>query len=82
MVVVTGLAVVGKTAVALHAAHRAVDHGWFGGGTLFVRLRGYDPAGPVSGEQARESLLRALGIRKNDVPPTAEEQEQSGALRA
>ncbi|MFC7900251.1 ATP-binding protein [Streptomyces griseoincarnatus] len=75
VVVVTGLAGVGKTALALHTARRAVDRGWFPGGALFVHLRGYDPAGPVSGEQALESLLRALGIREDDLPPTAGEQE-------
>ncbi|MDK1476844.1 tetratricopeptide repeat protein [Streptomyces sp. 549] len=75
VVVATGLAGVGKTALALHTAHRAVEQGWFGGGVLFVHLRGYDPAGPVSGEQALEALLRALGIREDDLPPTPGEQE-------
>ncbi|WP_406061721.1 tetratricopeptide repeat protein [Streptomyces sp. NBC_01077] len=72
--VVTGLPGVGKTALALHAAHRAVGQGHFPGGTLFVPLRGYDPAGAVSPEQALESLLRALGVRDGDLPPTVEEQ--------
>ncbi|MGW3028499.1 tetratricopeptide repeat protein, partial [Streptomyces sp. NPDC001221] len=75
VVVVTGLAGVGKTALALHAAHQARARGWFGGGTLFVALRGYDPAGCVSGAQALEALLRALGVRDDDLPPTAAEQE-------
>ncbi|MGY4928532.1 tetratricopeptide repeat protein [Streptomyces sp. 900105755] len=73
--VVTGLAGVGKTALALHAAHRARTRGWFGGGTLFVHLRGYDSASSVSGTQALEVLLRAMGIRDTDLPPTAAEQE-------
>ncbi|MEU3604430.1 AAA family ATPase [Streptomyces sp. NPDC035033] len=72
--VVTGLPGVGKTALALHAAHRAVALGHFPGGTLFVRLRGYDPAGAVAPEQALEALLRALGVRDDDLPPTPEEQ--------
>ncbi|MFD6812009.1 hypothetical protein ACFWEN_40850, partial [Streptomyces anthocyanicus] len=46
--VVTGLPGVGKTALALHAAHQAVTLGHFPGGTLFVHLRGYDPAGAVA----------------------------------
>ncbi|MEU5242642.1 tetratricopeptide repeat protein [Streptomyces asoensis] len=75
VVVVTGLAGVGKTALALAAAHRARERGWFPGGSLFVHLRGYDPAGPVDSEQALQALLRALGIRDDDVPPTAAEQE-------
>jgi tetratricopeptide (TPR) repeat protein len=74
-VVVTGLAGVGKTALALHAAHQARTRGWFAGGTLFVHLRGYDPAGCMTGTQAVEVLLRALGIRDDDLPPTAGEQE-------
>ncbi|MGV9691318.1 tetratricopeptide repeat protein [Streptomyces sp. NPDC003444] len=72
--VVTGLPGVGKTALALHAAHRAVERGRFPGGTLYVHLRGYDPAGAVGPEQALESLLRALGVRDKDLPPTVEEQ--------
>ncbi|MFJ3534388.1 tetratricopeptide repeat protein [Streptomyces sp. NPDC090109] len=72
--VVTGLPGVGKTVLALHAAHRAVERGRFPGGTLYVHLRGYDPAGAVGPERALESLLRALGVRDKDLPPTVEEQ--------
>ncbi|GGW77957.1 ATP-binding protein [Streptomyces galilaeus] len=75
VVVVTGLAGVGKTALALDAAHRARACGWFPGGVLFVHLRGYDPAGAVTGGQALETLLRALGVRDEDLPPTLAEQE-------
>lgn len=72
--VVTGLPGVGKTALALAAAHQAVSLGHFPGGTLFVHLRGYDPAGAVAPAQALEALLRALGVRDDDLPPTPEEQ--------
>ncbi|MDX2296162.1 MULTISPECIES: ATP-binding protein [Streptomyces] len=72
--VVTGLPGVGKTALALHTAHRAVGLGLFPGGTLFVRLRGYAPTGAVDAAQALEALLRALGVRDADLPPTPEEQ--------
>lgn len=72
--VVTGLPGVGESALALHAAHRAVGLGHFPGGTLFVHLRGYDPTGPINREQALESLLRALGVRDRDLPATVEEQ--------
>ncbi|MFF2953116.1 tetratricopeptide repeat protein [Kitasatospora sp. NPDC057965] len=71
---VAGLAGVGKTALALYAAHEAVRRGWFPGGVLYVPLRGYRPGVAVSGEQAVGALLRALGVRDHDVPPTAEEQ--------
>ncbi|WP_405906470.1 tetratricopeptide repeat protein [Streptomyces sp. NBC_00828] len=70
---VAGLAGVGKTALALHGAHRAVADGWFPGGVLFVSLHGYDPAGPVTAGQALGALLRALGIRHEDLPPTPDE---------
>ncbi|MFC8093361.1 tetratricopeptide repeat protein [Streptomyces sp. NPDC057301] len=74
-VLVTGLAGIGKTALALHAARQAGSHGWFAGGTLFVHLRGYDPAGAITGAHALEALLRALGVRGEDLPPTPWEQE-------
>lgn len=48
--------------------------GWFPGGVLFVDLRGYDPQGKVTAEQALGALLRALGIRGEDMPPTQEER--------
>ncbi|MFE0100827.1 tetratricopeptide repeat protein [Streptomyces sp. NPDC059009] len=70
---VAGLGGVGKTALALHVAHEARGRGWFSGGTLFLDLRGYDEA-PVRAEQAVLSLLRALGVRDRDLPPTAAEQ--------
>ena len=44
---VAGLAGVGKTALAVQAAHAARQAGWFPGGVLFVDLHGYDDA-PVS----------------------------------
>src|SRR5260370_26113887 len=40
--VVSGLAGVGKTAVAIHAAHHAHAAGLFPGGVLFADLAGFD----------------------------------------
>jgi AAA ATPase domain len=55
---------VGKTALALHAADEAVFvRHWFPGGVLFVDLRGYDPDGQLTAEQALGELLRQLGWR-------------------
>ncbi|GAA3977735.1 AfsR-like transcriptional regulator TcrA [Streptomyces plumbiresistens] len=64
---------IGKTALALEAAHRARAQGWFPGGTLFVDLRGYDDD-PVTADQAVLALLDALGIRSQELPPTTERQ--------
>ncbi|MFI2201779.1 tetratricopeptide repeat protein [Streptomyces sp. NPDC020192] len=64
---------IGKTALAVEAAHRARAEGWFPGGTLFVDLRGYDDD-PVTADQAVLALLDALGVRDRDLPPTAQRQ--------
>ncbi|OIK05526.1 tetratricopeptide repeat protein [Streptomyces monashensis] len=64
---------IGKTALAVEAAHRARTEGWFPGGTLFVDLRGYDDD-PVTADQAVLALLDALGVRDRDLPPTAGRQ--------
>ncbi|RST17454.1 hypothetical protein E2C00_32960 [Streptomyces sp. WAC05374] len=49
---VAGMAGVGKTALALQAAHQARLHGWFPGGILFANLYGYShgwfPGGTMS----------------------------------
>jgi len=71
---VAGLAGVGKTALARHAASIAVGRGWFPGGAVLVDLHGYDPAGRVEAAQTFGPLLRALGVDGEEVPPVEAEQ--------
>ena len=70
---VAGLAGVGKTALAIQAGHAARAAGWFPGGVLFIDLHGYDDA-PVQPGQALDSLLRALGVLGEHIPPGAEDR--------
>jgi tetratricopeptide (TPR) repeat protein len=70
---VAGLAGVGKTALAVHAAHAAREAGWFPGGMLFIDLHGYDNA-PVQPGQALDALLRALGVAGEHIPDGAEQR--------
>jgi len=64
---VSGTAGVGKTALAIHWAHRAASH--FPHGQLHVNLRGYDPARPMTAADALAGFLRALGLPSRDIPP-------------
>jgi DNA-binding SARP family transcriptional activator/tetratricopeptide (TPR) repeat protein len=69
---VSGTAGVGKTALAVHWAHRAAER--FPDGQLYVNLRGYDPGGPVSAADALVGFLRALGVPGQDIPPGQDER--------
>ncbi|WP_374114238.1 tetratricopeptide repeat protein [Streptomyces sp. NK08204] len=67
---------IGKTALALEAAHRACGKGWFPGGTLFVDLRGYDE-NPVTADQAVLALLDVLGVQGPELPTTTARQHDA-----
>jgi DNA-binding SARP family transcriptional activator/tetratricopeptide (TPR) repeat protein len=67
-----GMAGVGKTALAVHWAHRAA--GRFPDGQLYVNLRGYDPGRPVPPGDALAGLLRSLGVPGQDIPPEQDDR--------
>ena len=73
--VVSGTAGVGKTALAVHWAHRVRD--WFADGQLYVNLQGYAPAPPVRPIEALAGFLQALGTPAEAVPV---EPERAAAL--
>jgi tetratricopeptide (TPR) repeat protein len=63
---VSGTAGVGKTALAVHWAHRVRRS--FPDGQLYVNLRGYDPEQPVPPADALAGFLRALGVPGLEIP--------------
>jgi len=66
--VIGGMAGVGKTAFAVHAAHRLAPR--FPDGQLFVPLHGHTPGHrPVEPGGALASLLQTIGIPAAEIPP-------------
>jgi len=67
IVAIDGMAGVGKTALALHAAHAVLED--FPDGQIFLDLRGHTPgAEPLAPADALARLLRAVGVADPDVP--------------
>jgi DNA-binding XRE family transcriptional regulator len=62
-----GMAGVGKTALAVHAAHQLASR--FPDGQVFLRLHGHTPGQePVSPQDALASLLQITGVPAEEIP--------------
>jgi tetratricopeptide (TPR) repeat protein len=69
---VTGPPGVGKTALALHWAHRVRDR--FPDGDLYVDMHGYGPGSPLTAEQALDVFLRSFGVEPCAIPESLDER--------
>ncbi len=70
---ITGTAGVGKTALAVHWAHRVAAQ--FPDGQLYVNLRGFDPGGPaVDPGQALRGFLDAFAVAPEQIPDSLDDQ--------
>ncbi|MEU1284211.1 BTAD domain-containing putative transcriptional regulator [Kitasatospora sp. NPDC005856] len=78
LLLVTGPAGVGKTALVLRWAHR--NAAAFPDGRIGVNLRGFDETAPLSPEEALAELLRGLGAEDGALP--TDREELTAALRA
>ncbi|WP_406343257.1 BTAD domain-containing putative transcriptional regulator [Streptomyces sp. NBC_00648] len=69
LAVITGMAGVGKSALAVHVAHALREE--FPDGQLYLNLRGATPGlPPLPPIQALAALLNALGVDSRNVPDT------------
>jgi len=70
---ITGTAGVGKTALAVHWAHRIAAR--FPGGQLYVDLRGFDPAGTaLDPGQALRGFFEAFAVPPERIPVGLDDQ--------
>lgn len=71
--VIDGMPGLGKTALAVHAAHRLGDQ--FPDGRLFIDLHGHTPgASPLTAAEALGALLRSLGVSQDLIPADVDER--------
>ncbi|MEV0593182.1 ATP-binding protein [Nonomuraea cavernae] len=68
--IIAGTAGVGKTALALHWAHRIREK--YPDGQLYVNLRGYDPGPPITANEVLDRFLRVLDVPAGAIPPDLE----------
>jgi DNA-binding SARP family transcriptional activator/Tfp pilus assembly protein PilF len=68
---IAGTAGIGKTALAIHWAHRVADR--FPYGQLYVNLRGFDPVRPpMEPAEALHGFLTALGVAPQRIPTSVD----------
>ncbi|WP_280724180.1 tetratricopeptide repeat protein [Kitasatospora sp. MAA4] len=72
---IEGMAGVGKTQLAIHAAHQLVRSGRFADVQLHANLRGFDAEHPPTDPSAvLEAFLRQLGVPAQQIPGTRDER--------
>jgi nucleoside phosphorylase/tetratricopeptide (TPR) repeat protein len=70
---IDGMAGIGKTTLAVHAAHLVARY--YPDGLLFIELHGYTPGrNPVEPATALDQLLRALGVPAARIPDGLDER--------
>ncbi len=70
---IDGMAGIGKTALAVQAAHQLADR--YPDGQLFIDLHGYtEGVAPVDPTEALDRMLRALGVGGERIPPGLDER--------
>jgi tetratricopeptide (TPR) repeat protein/DNA-binding SARP family transcriptional activator len=70
---IDGMPGVGKTALAVHAAHQLADH--FPDGKFYLHLHAHDfTQGPVDPADGLETLLRLLGVSAGQIPAKLDER--------
>lgn len=70
---IDGMAGIGKTALAVHVAHRIAPY--YPDAQLFIELHGYTPGRePVTAGDALDRLLRALGVPPARIPEDLDER--------
>jgi tetratricopeptide (TPR) repeat protein/DNA-binding XRE family transcriptional regulator len=72
LVVISGMAGVGKTALAVHFGYETADR--FPDGQIYLDLRGFGEDTPLSADEALSRLLRSLGTDPRTIPTTVDER--------
>ncbi len=73
LVIISGMAGVGKTSLAVHFAHQVADR--FHDGQVYLNLRGFDAtAAPMASGEALRTVLLALGVPGEQLPATLDAQ--------